>query len=459
MKIIKKHLSLVILCFLALIPLTKANGATPDVLEILLDEMWHHYDILLRTQEDSMSQLNTFKLMDQAANKIMSIYQESENKEDLSVQTAQGLVLLALAAYEVSHPTLTYHAFQTAQRINPRTVAKMKTPSEITFKEELNLKQKIDRIQRDWLPQFKESRARVYGFDKNVIMDTLRVGIEKFYLERRLRDDRIYRAIDWAADYLNSELRNGKKEITLLLPPGMYYLKTDGLDIYPADFEVEKDSPPTVFDITPDRYFNLRVFYCKDTTIWTDSVVHTDMVEMEVLEPTHKISKYVSKKYPNHIAARVDTVCDTVWTKKVNIHRVALSPKDVDVWKGNRKLDRFDHLAFSEYDFAIDHSSAAPGESRFVRFLPEELNWDMPENERFKAEDIHVGSGDTYEYCIDVDLSKPELRVDEPYRREPTPEWCREFCKKCKCTTVWDVILSSTFMAAAFGLFLYTINK
>ena len=449
MKIIKKHFCLVILGFLVLFPVTRANGATADVVQILLDEMWYHYDILLRTHGDHMNQSNTFKLMDQAANKIMSIYQESDNQDELSMQTAQSLILLALAAYEVNNPTLTYNALQTAKEVDPQAVKKMNKAPGIGFEQEVDLEEKVDLIQRNWLPQFKKSQARVYGFDENVIWDTLNVGIGITYLERYLREDKIFQAIEWAEDYLNSELRNGKKEITLLLPPGMYRLKTDNLDVYPAHFEVEENSPPTIFDVTPDRYFHLRVFYCRDTiTTRIDTIFNEAKIDTAFLEDTSRVYQERPKRYRNYLFAEVDTTFKVVRTITVETQRVPISPKDMDIWKGDKKVLNFDRLAFGEYEFSDGKNFGISDEFKFKRFLPEDLKWDIPFEDKFSGEEIQVKSGDAFELCVDL-----------PRKTKRVIEGEEVISQNGKGPSgPWPPFFYTTFMAAIFYIFMNTIK-
>ena len=212
----------------------------------------------------------------------------------------------------------------------------------------------MERIDSLWLSTFKKCDARVYGFpERNIIRDTLNVGIGVTYLRRNLPEDKTFEAIEYAEDYLNSELRNGKKEITLLLPPGNHRLETDNQDVYPARFEVEQNSPTAVFDVTPDRYFNLRVFYCRDTVKTViDTIFNQATIDTAFLPDTSYVYQERPKKYRNYLFAEVDTAFNVVKTITAETQRVSLSPKDIDIWKGDKRVETFDRLAFGEYEFS-----------------------------------------------------------------------------------------------------------
>lgn len=442
--------------------LALAQMTTTEKMTTLLGDMWNYYEAFHMLQEDKERE-DICKQMESTADKVLEYYKNSQNPDANQIRlTAEASLLLAIIESEMHNPTRTYHALQTVQKTNWGVVEDIDPTTNRIFKEQ------VDGIDTVWLPKFKKCSAQVYGFPENMIWDTLEVEIGVNYLDVEDRTEENFEAIKGAQDYLNSQIRDGSKDVTLLLPPGSYELEGDGFDVYPTRFEVKKGSgstivkenpAPTVFDITPDEYFNLRVFSCRDSiTIKIDTVVREVQIDTAFLDDTSSVYKRRPKKYEKYLFAEVRTRDSLVKNISHDILKTPVEPKDLGVWKGNKRILDFDHLAFGVYELRDAEKFGNTDEYKFKRFLPEGIKWDMPRNEKFKAEDILVRSGDTYDYCID--LSKPQSWVDESTTtKKPTPEWCREFCKKCRCTTVWDAILSSTFMAAAFGLFLYTINK
>jgi hypothetical protein len=427
----------------------RAQDYVTETIQTLLQDMWRDYTDFHR-YSNQVEKLDVAKRMSLCASTILTYYhQGAETETDMSI-TAEAMMLLSLVAYEVNDPTLTYHSLQIADSLDGSVFERKDPMTGKPFKERVTL------MKKNWLPNFKETFARVYGFGNRITWDTLRVEIGIIYLERELREDKTFQAIDWAEDYLNSELRGGREEITLLLPPGNYRLNTEDLDIYPARFEVPENSPPVVFDITPDRYFNLRVYYCRDTTLTRiDSVVVTGEPDTLYEDQDSDVSRYLSERYPNYIAARVDTSWDTLLTRTVQTKRVPVSPDDIDIWKEDKKLRNLDHLAFGEYEFAMHDSFDVPEENRILRFLPEDQDWDMPKDERFLTNEVFVGDKDTYNYCIDLPRRGERPRGERGVPSPRTPY--EDPCKLCRPRTP-EKLAFLLLMAGTFVLFLNTIK-
>lgn len=426
--------------------LAHAQLSTQEKVETLLQDMWSYYETFpqLQGEQDKKS---LYKQITSTAAKMKEYYFRESPNHTLSCPTAEAFLLLGLIAYEINDPTRAYHAFETADSVDRGSYRQV---DKIIGERESSRKVNWSYLKTRWISQYKKCKARVYGFNHNIAWDTLRVEIGVTYLERDLREDKIFQAIEWAEDYLNSELRNGKNEITLLLPPGMYRLKTENLDIYPARFEVEENSPSTIFDITPDRYFNLRVFFCKDTTeTRIDTIFNQAQIDTTFLEDTSQVYQERPKKYRNYLFAEVDTTFKIVKTITVETQRVPISPKDMDIWKGDRRVLNFDHLAFGEYEFSDGKNFGISDEFKFKRFLPEDLRWDVPFEDRFSGEEIQVKSGDTFDLCVDLPrktkrpVTEEELISQKRLVRPPTP---------------FQSILYTTFMAALFTIFIYTIK-
>ena len=420
----------------------KAQNSVTETIQLFLQDMWRDYTDFYRCS-NHIEKLDVAKRMALTASTILAYYQGGAKTETDTTTTAEALMLLSLVAYEVNNPTLTYHSLEIADSLD-RSVFEKKDP--MTGKP---FKERIALIKKNWLSNFKRSSARVYGFNNRITWDTLRVEIGVTYLERNLREDKIFRAIEGAEGYLNSELRNGKKEIILLLPPGMYRLETDNLDIYPADFEVEENSPPAIFDITPDRYFHLRVFYCKDTTLTRiDTIFNEAKIGTMFLEETSQVYQERPKRYQNYLFAEVDTTFKVVKTITVETQKIPLSPKDIDIWKGDRKVLNFDRLAFGEYEFSDGKKFGLPDEFKFKRFLPEDLKWDIPFEDKFSGEEIHVKSGDPFQLCVDL-----------PRKTRRVIEGEEVISQNGKGPSgPWPPFFYTTFMAAIFYIFMNTIK-
>jgi len=438
--------------------LVLAQMTTTEKMTTLLDDMWSYYDVFSKLQNDTERE-DLAKQMESTAGKILEYYKNYQNPDtNQNKLTAHAFLLLAMVEYQMDNPTWTYHALQTVKGTNWGVVVDIDPITNRSFKE------RIDGIDSVWLPKFKQCTAQVYGFPENMIWGKLEVKIwPPLYLDIKDRIEENFEAIKGAQYYLNSEIRDGSKEITLLLPPGRYQVESDSFAIYPTIFEVKKgpdttvaytgatrrttvvqNPPPTVFDITPDEYFNLAVFYCKYNQK-VDTAIHQAKIDTNFVE---------GKRYRKYLLATVDTTYDTVVVRSVEVQKLPIAPKDLSIWKGNKQILNFNHLAYGVYEFRGTEKIGITDEYKFKRFLPEGIKWDMPRNEKFKAEDIYVKSGETYDYC--VDLSKPKLKRWEPHPR-PTQAWSGESSEKC--TTVWDAVISSVVIGGVFAAYLHTINK
>jgi hypothetical protein len=452
-----------------------------QTLDILVNDMWNYYKVFSKLKNDTERE-DLVKQMECTADKILEYYKNYQNPDANQMRsTAEAFLLLAIIESETHNPTRTYHALKTVKKTNWGVVESIDPSTNRSFKEQ------IDGIDTVWLPKFKKCSGQVYGFPENMIWDTLGVETAVTYLDVENRTEGNFKAIKGAQEYLNSQIREGSKEVTLLLPEGKYELESRSFEVYPTRFEVRKsydstivcegtpcttivkENPaPTIFDVTPNEYFNLRVFYCRDSiAIKIDTVVREVHVDTAFLDDTSHVYRRRPKKYENYLFAEVETRDSLVKNISHDILKTPIEPKDLSIWKGNKQILDFDHLAFGVYELRDAEKFGITDEYTFKRFLPEGIKWDMPRNEKFKAEDIFVRSGDNYDYCIDLFKTEPTEYVTSrgkpteyvTPKGKPTREWCREFCKKCRCRTVWDAILVTTFMGAVFGAFMYTINK
>jgi len=464
---------LAVILVIAIIALSQslalAQMTTSEKMTNLLGDMWNYYDVFSKLQNDPERE-DLAKQMESTADKILEYYKNSQNPDSSQIRlTAQAFLLLAIAEYQIDNPTWTSQALQTVKETNWGVVGDIDPTTNRSFKE------RVDGIDTVWLPKFKKCTGQVYGFPENTIWGQLEVKIwPPLYLDIIYRTEENFKAIKGAQDYLNSEIRGGSKEITLLLPPGKYQLEGGDFAIYPAQFEVkegsdsiivckgakcittvQKNPPPTIFDITPDEYFNLRVFYCRDSiAIKIDTVVREVQKDTLYLDDTSSVYRELPKN-KKYLVAEVTSKDSLVKNISHNIEKIPVEPRDLSIWKGNKQILNFNHLAYGVYELRDAKKFGIADEYKFKRFLPEGIKWDMPKNEKFKAEDIYVRSGKNYDYCID--LSKPTSLAEESHK-ETTPEWCREVCKKYRCRSVWDSIFSSAFMGVVFYFYLDTIR-
>jgi hypothetical protein len=430
-------------------------GADPQVTDVLwtrLNDMHRDYQVFLTLQEASDREIIAKRMEHTARDYIQAYYQQigdpTESQKDM---VAEAFLLLALVEYQVENPTVTHYALEIATRINPGAVEKVDSLLRGPYKE------RFDRIQNNWLSRYKKCNARVYGFPENsMVKDTLTIGIGTTHLANELREDNIFKAIDWAQEHLNRELHRGQADITLLLPPGNFVLEVDNQDVYPARFEVT-DTTNAVFDVTPNCYFNLRVFYCRDS-IFTrlDTVFSEATIETTFLDDSSANYLRRPRGYQNYLLAEVDTTFGLVKRCSTLVQRVPLSPKDVDIWKGDKRLFSFDRLAFGSYEFAVKDSDAVPDEYKFKRFLPASLNWDIPEEDEFVAEDIFVKDKDNYNYCIDLGWKERKAPEVRPSGCPPCPKCPR--CPPVEGPSLVERFMFFSLMVGSFVVFLHTIK-
>ena len=256
-----------------------------QTLDNLVNDMWNYYGVFSKLQNDTERE-DLVKQMEATSGKILEYYKNYQNPDANQMRlTAEASLILAIIESETHNPTRSYHALQTIKKTNWSVREEIDPTTNRSFQEQ------VDGIDTVWLPKFKKCFAQVYGFPENMIWDTLEVEIGINYLGVENRTEENFKTINGAQDYLNSEIRDGSKEVTLLLPPGSYELEGEGLDIYPTRFEVEELTESIAFDITPDEWFNLRVCYCRynqkvDAT-FTQGKIDTNFVE--------------GKKYRNYI--------------------------------------------------------------------------------------------------------------------------------------------------------------
>ena len=458
-----RKIKTLLVCFLIVmlclqLSFTKAHADVIEKLNDLREDMWNYYDAFRKIKSEEEREDIYKRWAKLAYQKITKYHEKTKGQPQADLLVAESFAVFALMAYQMRDPGLSYRSLKAAKELD----------SIVVLKVEEKTGKATELIEENWLTRFKKCRAVIYGFNQNVDWDKVEIELKQTYAEIPYRHESFQQAKETQEDYLNSQIRDGSKEVALLLPPGSYQLEGRGFDIYPSRFEVEELTDSIIFNITPDEYFNLRVFYCRDSiAIKIDTVVREVQVDTAFLDDTSYVYRRRPKKYEDYLFAEVETRDSLVKNISHDILKTPIEPKDLSIWKGNKQILDFDHLAFGVYELRDAEKFGITDEYTFKRFLPEGIKWDMPRNEKFKAEDIFVRSGDNYDYCIDLFKTEPTEYVTSrgkpteyvTPKGKPTREWCREFCKKCRCRTVWDAILASAVMGTVFGLFMYTINK
>ena len=371
------------------------QASLTPTLDTLMSDVQNYYQAFFEMQSE-IEREDLCKQMESTVRKIAEYYKTQESPDaNQSRITAKAFLLLGLVEHEMGDPTRTFHALQAVNKINPGVLEEIQPITDAT------VKAKIDSIETLWLPKFKKCSALVYGFRPRVILDTLEVDLKPTHLDMEDRTDENFKAITKARHYLNSQIRNESEEITILLPPGKYQLGGEFADIYPTRFQVNKDSEFAVFEITPDEYFNLRVFHCRDNLVVRLDTIKTEVrIDTSFVQRTDPLYGGLPENYQRFLLAEVEKRDSIVKNVSHEVVATPVEPEEIEIWKGNQRILNFSHLAFGVYEFRSSQKYRIKEELRFLRFLPEGLEWGMPQSQKIRAQNIYVKSGRDYHYCI-----------------------------------------------------------